>query len=287
MKSLVRLALALGLIGLVCGTAPAAWTTVDTFESYTLGNSVVGQGTWAQNASSSLLPTFTTELDPAGGSNQVMKVANPGLDIANIYNNAAALTIAESATPATITFRIRIGADFVRRDLTPAVSHLATPWVHTNMKAYAVFTEQSPADPILMNINIKEGPAPPGTSSGPNVDRGDAVSDVWYTMWYVFHNQVTADAAATPGDTYDVYIQGGTYGSQTLLTSGAYYRGGNCIGSLLTFVVITDSQMVGYIDDLGVDTSGQNLTVLPEPATMGLLAVGVAGLLARRRKNRA
>jgi hypothetical protein len=83
-------------------------------------------------------------------------------------------------------------------------------------------------------------------------------------------------ALATPTQ---VFADDGTGGNFT-------FRNGTAANALTTVNIGSNSPTsVVRMDDIYVDTAAFNLTnpVVPEPSALGLVALGVAGLVARRR----
>ena len=61
----------LALLALVATPASAAWTAIDTFESYASGSDLNGQGSWTANGDT------TVAADPTNAGNQALNSARP------------------------------------------------------------------------------------------------------------------------------------------------------------------------------------------------------------------
>lgn len=95
----------------------------------------------------------------------------------------------------------------------------------------------------------------------------------WYNIWAVL-DQAT--------DTYDMYVNtGGDATAADLLEAGVPFRNGT-VDDLVSFLVLTNWRNQAFrIDNIGM-AGGTDLTAVPEPAAMAILALG--GLFLRRRK---
>ncbi len=92
------------------------------------------------------------------------------------------------------------------------------------------------------------------------------VEETWYNVWYVVNN--TDDYA-------ELYIQGGVYGSQTQIedTGGDKtfnFRNGTNDNDMIRLLIRTAHPDLSatakfYMDDIYIDTSGENLTAVPIP----------------------
>jgi hypothetical protein len=199
------------------------------------------------------------------------------------FNNDPALTMPEGTTPASLFYRVRTDQLSYEVDWASAMSAVATPTSFSSVKSGILW--EAPFAPGTMdpNLDLRIYNGPPGASAWQS--EGPVLTDQWYSVWVVVHNVVNTDPNIDL-DTADYYIQGGAYTSQTLLANNVhYFRGGPAIGPLLTFMAIIDSNQVVYVDDVYVDTSGQNLEPIPEPVTLALVAVGGAVLAVWRRRK--
>lgn len=275
------------LIALMANTAWAGWTKIDDFQSYALDSNIDGQGKWLVYAGGYDPASWQAGADPTNATNVVLRNVNV-LSYAGAgvmaYNTDAALSMAEGATPATIFCRFRTDSLSYEVDWAFGMSHLASPTGFGSFKASVRCEGQTVGAADPMTLDVRNGPGP-GSANAWQTEANIA-SDQWYNMWMVVHNNVDY---ADPNlyDTFDVYIQGGEFTSQTLLAKYVHYFRGSPATAipLLTFAAVTDSNQIVYLDDLYVDTSGQNLEVAPEPATLALLGLGGALAIWRRRRR--
>jgi hypothetical protein len=274
---------------LLAAPALAGWIAVDTFESYTItGDSnldaIAGKGYWVVGGNTTDSNVFYVALDPAGGTNQVLRGTNFTGQLATARNSDPLLSVAESnTTPYTIYFEVRVATD---GNFDVAWGFNATgSYAHGGQKGFSQFINRGTGlvDP---NLDIKVRVGLPTGGAGGNADVGDANNDTWYSLWYVIHNRENPDANTEPRDSYDVYIKGGAFTSQTLLMQEANFRSGSFQGFLPYFTnLISGTTGTSYLDNLYIDTTAQNLDPIPEPATLALLAAGGAALAIRRRRR--
>jgi len=265
------------LATLVLGpAAQAGFVGIDDFQSYTAGDNVDGHNGWHAWTPGDV-GYFTAVVDPSGpSSNKVLKSHNDGTfdeeHEYTAYNNSSSLTMPEGTTPATFFYRFMSTGPDAPHDQAWGLTSLATP--HT-WGAFRTRTALAGDGTLLLrNGAINDEPFVPDCGT-------------WYSFWYVVHNVVNG----VDNDTWDVYVQGGAYATQTQLADGFLFNtasGGDVeADSLRTFEMITDWGDM-YFDDIYVDTAGENLSnptsAIPEPATLALLALGGAVSLIRRRR---
>ena len=106
--------------------------------------------------------------------------------------------------------------------------------------------------------------------------------EVWQNFWFVLDT-----TGAT--DTFDMWVEGGSYATPTLVADDAeWYRElEHNLGIAGFYVYSTGTSKETYIDDVYVDTGGQNLAnpTVPEPTAFALFGLGGLGLTMLRRKR--
>jgi hypothetical protein len=120
-----------------------------------------------------------------------------------------------------------------------------------------------------------------GAPNQPTV--GTGVVDTLYSVWMVFSD------APGASDTYDVYIEGGAFLTQTLIADDFGMRNdaadGESIDTLHLFN-FNDSPDNIYYSNLFIDNTGENLTnPVPEPSAYAAIfgAIALAAGIIRRR----
>ncbi|QNN22944.1 hypothetical protein HED60_11925 [Planctomycetales bacterium ZRK34] len=262
---LTRVALVAGLFAMaaVAPQAQAAFVLVENFNALADG-AVNGQNGWtADNSSVDVIST-----SPASASDKALESGGPSTE--------AYKTIPTIANGSIGTVFFQFNADV----LTAGSSFgLADTTI-----SGGIFESYRPQ--IALNATgdflVRDG------GSFDTVDQ--AVSaDTWYSIWMVADNSAA--------NTYEVYIQGGAFGSQTQLTAGSgaqsvfAFRNDETGGADLTNFLFahgggTDNAIV--VDNIYVDAAGENLTdpisaVIPVPAALpaGLMLMGA--LVIRRK----
>ena len=110
--------------------------------------------------------------------------------------------------------------------------------------------------------------------------------DAWQNIWFVLD---TTGAV----DTYDMWVEGGTYATPTLVADDAewYRQQEHNLGIAGLYVYSTGASVATYIDDVYVDTTGIDLSnplvAVPEPSSFifGLMALAAGALRPRSRKS--
>ena len=112
----------------------------------------------------------------------------------------------------------------------------------------------------------------------------ESAPDAWQNIWFVLD---TTGAV----DTYDMWVEGGTYATPTLVADDAewYRQLEHNLGIAGLYVYSTGSSKATYIDDVYVDTTGIDLSnplvAVPEPSVLTLWCLGGLGLATFRRKR--
>lgn len=202
----------------------AQWSLIDDMEG---ANNWIGPGVLAE--------------DPALPGNQVFASENTGTRVENYLTLAN--PIPEGAT-ATLFFRLRSTAPSGLVDWVVGTSDVAVPTNWPDFEGYLRFAEDGTVDDL--DIDVRNG--------GGFSEVGPAPADTWINVWLVLNNS---------DDTTDVYFNttpadATTPGTLSLIGSG--FRNGTA-ASLITLLAINNEPgTTGYLDDLYLDLSGENLT---------------------------
>jgi len=270
-----------------------AFTKIDDLESLVPGQPVNGQGDWHSELVNQFEPAGVS-LDPADASNNVLRIGQGNYSGGRLGHRETTNTNSNLVIPngavATLFFRTKYGAQ--QMDFSVGMTDVANPISDTIFNSFSQFESQ---------IGFSFTPGADGldiSDAGTARELTTQISkDTWYNVWMVIDNL---------SDTTQVYMQGGAFATQTLLTAGAQdkFRFRNSgIGpqsnDLLTFFIATGrntsnqpprpTEHVGpaFVDDLYIDRSGVNLTnPIPEPSTGVLAAVGLSALALLSRRGR-
>ena len=94
------------------------------------------------------------------------------------------------------------------------------------------------------------------------------IGDYSYDTWYTFTMDIDI-----PNSTYDIYRDG------SLLKNDAAFKGSPSSLTRMCFGGDTSGISQGYLDNVKISND-----VVPEPATMSLLGLGLIGFFVRRKK---
>lgn len=288
-------ALAVGAIG--APPALAAFVKIDDFQELAVGQPVNGQGKWQAEAGNLFEPAGVA-VDPVDPQNLVLRIGQGNysggrLGHRETINTVPGLVI-HNGTTATLFFRLRYGDQ--QMDFSVGMTDVANPISDVIFNSFTQFESQlalsfTPGSDLL---RIRDGATLRTLTD-------QVAKDTWYNLWLVIDNHA---------DTTRIYIQGGAFAEQTLLSVGDQeeFRFRNSGGAtqdndLVTFFIATgrntsnqppsptEHNGPAFIDDIYLDASGVNLAnPVPEPSTLALTAIGSAALaigkrLARRRNK--
>jgi len=281
MRSLTSVGLAcLSMLLLTATTANAGFVEIDNFEDgfpshpYELDGNASNSNGWEEgkHVTSGNEQIARVVDDPAGGTNRTLEIGLIGDSGDRDFHKDG--FIANDAT-GTLFFRFHMTGD--------------DPSVGIGMDDQQLETAPSDAGPWvnLTSANGIRGITVDGNgSSDTQEDLGTLTEDVWYSVWMVIDNDAKE---------YEVYIQGGAYGSQTQLTAPStnplIFRDSLSVDDDLNRVYIrangANDDGTGasiFFDDIYL-ASGEDLSnPIPEPASLLLASWGlVAASLFRRR----
>ena len=224
----------------------AEFVLIDNFETYSEGDTYLDMTGWENSG--------TVDTDPAGGTNLVLDY-----NTSDGYSRyvGSDITIADNTT-GTLFYRLRIADGDINCASGMSDTTDADSWGDYE----AQLTWKSPED----TVDVRSG-------------GGAAITpDAWYNIWMVIDNT---------NDEYDVYLQSNddaNFSSQTKIGSTAGFRNGAGNNDMVAFMLHSNNGDSIYIDDIKLDSTGQNLTI-PEPASLTLLILGGLALTRRRQRG--
>ncbi len=274
---------ATALLPLSVSAAPILF---DNFDSYATGP-LNGQGPagnlWTAQAGA-------TVADSGGGDN-VANLAVASNAIPNYRSlTPAGLDIPNSSTAATVYWNFTIsaigGGAGSPNNWNFVITDVAAP-PDTAGSSEVQFNYDSTASPTGL-FRARQGAVGFKLLSTTGSAAGDVlpVANSQYNVWFLINNST---------DFYQVYMQSDSTPAlatptQLFANDGSggdfTFRNGAAANALTTVNMGSNSPgSLVRIDDIYVDTAAFNLTnpVVPEPSALGLVALGVAGLVARRR----
>lgn len=294
-RGLTSVCVAAALISVATVTADAygAFTKIDDLQSLTAGQPVDGQGDWHAEAGNLFEPAGVS-IDPADPNNNVLRIGKGNysggrLGHRETINTDPDLVIPNNAT-STLFFRTRYGDQ--QMNFSVGMTDVANPISDSIFNSFTQFESQ-----LVFGFT-------PGADMLQIVDGGtfttltnQIAKDTWYNFWLVINNQA---------DTTQVYIQGGAFAAQTLLTANGKdafrFRNsgsGTQANDLLTFFIATgrntdnlppsptEHNGPAFVDDIYLDHSGANLAnPVPEPSAFALAILGAAALLTQSVRSR-
>lgn len=238
------------------GVAQATWIKLDDFDSYNTGN-LEGQGGWVKASTSN---TSTVIADPTDSNNQVASVTDSAGSVGHaIYRSLGAAEIPNNTT-STVFFR------FYTTSTTPnfslGLTDVAAP---SGAPTYAINESQFVAGTTGSAMQVRDNV---GLKS-----LGTYTASTWQNIWVVIDNAA---------NTQTFYRSTGT-DDGTLIGTGAYSFRATDTSSIKTLQLHSNSTTSSVlVDDIYI-TSGAVTTMIPEPATLGLIGVvGIAMILRRR-----
>jgi hypothetical protein len=271
-------------------SALAAFIPFDTFNSYPAGP-LNGQGpagnTWTATAGA-------TVADSGGGDN-VVNFASGGSFIPNYRSlTPAGLSIANSSSAATVYWNFTLSAvgggagspnnwNFVITDDAAPIDTAGTSEVQFNHDSTASAAGLFRARQGTVGFKFL---STTGNAAGDILPVANAQYNVWFEInnaadtYQIFMQSDSTPALATRTQVFADDGSGGNFG----------FRNGAAANALVTANLGSNSPgSVVRMDDIYVDTVGFNTgnpSVVPEPASFGLVALGTAGLVAARRRRR-
>ena len=286
------LALAVAWAGILgCPAVRAEFTLIDNFDAYLSGSAIDGHGQWHAEAGANVVAAGVTN-DPTNPQNRVLGIGAGGYTSGTLghretTNTDANVRIAQNGY-GTVFFRIAWNTGDI--DFSIGMTDVANPISDLIFNSFTQFESQlafSFADGFDQ-IAARDG----GTFKTLTTD---VTPLQWYNVWMVVDNWF---------DSTEVYIQGGSFETQTKLSSAGDstfgFRNGISNNDLLTFFIATGRNLnnsppdplenIGpvYLDDVYVDRTAKNLiNPVPEPSSLLLAAAGAMALvlgLGRSRK---
>lgn len=263
-QRLSTLAATAGAFAIAAGSAQAAWTLLDDFNSYASGATTTVTGG---------LPNWSAEFIGTGNSNIVTSDFGQALESAggaawrgaerDITSDAGITT----GSTGTVFFQMKAtGTGFfdVMTGLSADVSNIDSTNAWQDF-AVMPFVAGTAGGDLAYHM----------TDAGLGGDEIFTMStDVWYNIWLVVDNST---------ETYSVYHSTGT-ADGTFGGTASIYRNGftgvdlNAIG----FMAAGDAGTALLVDNIHY-TSGVDTTFVPEPSIALLGGLGLLGLLRRRR----
>ncbi len=202
----------------------AQWDLVDDMEN---GNNWVGAGLIAP--------------DPDDDGNQVFAVENSGLRVENYLTLASPIP---DGTTGTLFFRLRSTANNGLVDWVAGTSDVSIPTNWPDYEGYIRLAEAgAPGD---IDIDVRNG--------GGFTEVGPAPADTWINVWLVLNNTT---------DTTDVYFNTSPVNATsagTFSLTGSAFRNGTTDDLVTLLAINNDIGTTGYLDDIYLDLSGENLT---------------------------
>lgn len=136
-------------------------------------------------------------------------------------------------------------------------------------------------------VSIKDGVEITTREAGAEGLVSDGLSNLtWYNVWVVADMDTWGNTDDI-GDV-DVYLSTGT-APGTPTNGDAVFRRGQANTTLDSLELVRGGRLgdVAYYDDIYIDTTGQNLTLIPEPSSLVLTALAFlsTGLWVRKRRN--
>ncbi len=264
---IVTAVLAAAGLGGLSSPASAAFVLIDDFESYTVGSTINGQGSWTSNNAAN-----TVVADPAGGANKVLSFAAKD---SSVFNSAAAISIANNTT-GTLFFSFRM--DTAASDVSTGLTDVNTPASFNDFRAQARTGNGSG------KLDTRDGGAfrPLTTTGAAGGDEADNL-EAWYHLWMVINNT---------SDTVEYWVQSDSdadFATQTQLFASETINFRTATTDVLDRLYLRSGtgNSVVYLDNFWIDTAGVNLTnPIPEPASLALLGLGGLLMLPRRRDAR-
>lgn len=272
----------------------AAWSLVEDFESLSTG-ALSGQNGWTAGTN------VNVATDPATALNQVGSMATAST---TAWKTMGSITTGTATTYTRFRFE---NIDTLSTTTTNESAGFVGVSDATSPSAFTDFRTQMGVNPgfgdtitrpFLLVSADEDGANPENINRFPvGQDVNPILPDVWYEAWTVMNN--------TTGE-YQVYLQGGSYTTQTLVVSdvarltipigdpgarqessydfrndGTLSTAANAIKFFARTGVAHQAPM--YFDDIWYDASGTNLTAVPEPSATLLGLLGLGALLRRRR----
>ncbi|MEM9774207.1 MAG: S8 family peptidase [Chloroflexota bacterium] len=206
-----------------------SWTTIETFDALSDGT-INGKNGWSSTGGAKVTA------DPVDGSNKIMALD----EFETRSYKALPDQIADSDT-GSLFFRLRRDGAV---DGFSGMSDLSTP------DQWSAFENQFGSQSQTASLfTIRDG-------SSFLTSQGGFSDDTWYCVWIISNNS---------SNSYEVYVQGGQYTSQTQVVSGSsssfdFRNGGS--ETLKTFYARTGNNFTGrmLIDDIYVTHNSVNLT---------------------------
>ena len=264
----------LGMLSLPLQTAFGAFVLVEDFNARTIA-AIGGQNGWTTSGVSTG-NTFNVIANPlSGGTGNLLEMKkSTATSSIYAYKNFAS-PIENTSTATTVFFRM-YSLSTVMNIVAGAAETPSAAF--TDLATIARLNSTTGLD--VYNGNTTGGVAV--TNGGYLTADITPLSVKWYDIWMVINNSA---------DSYQMYYSENG-GAQTLATAGSpslttftMRQGGT--QAINAFMVAT-SQMTGgattsYIDDIYIDTTGSNLTLVPEPSAALIGGLGMLTLLRRRR----
>lgn len=241
----------------------AAATLVDHFDGYAAGQiDAVTGGAWVSTSNNSTpapVSTMVIAADPSNAANQVLS-ARPTGGQSGLYGVLSGSEIIADNTTKTMSLKFRVTTDTY--DTSFGLTTLDTPYQFGN-----TFNAQC----ALINgtFRVRNGGSTSGSLSA-------ITANTWYYLWAVINNTT---------NTYDVYLKATASDATAgdLVANDFAFRTGCPDGDIDRFFVMMQNTNVDVLfDDIHM-RDGEQLTYIPEPASMLLLGLGGLALSFRKR----